>query len=159
LIEEGKEKKKACVMRGYHGIRVRRREQRVQRRKGTCDVLPFKVTIFVGRTNLIAIHSQRYKKPENSSFSDRRTSESPHHVHVRHEQLQGRAYPNGDLQPKIHEPLGWSNWMVLEQLDSRVEWVFFFNACTSMKAIWDGGILGRKNALNGHVQFWEEKMH
>jgi hypothetical protein len=47
--------------------------------------------------------------------------------------------------------------MVLEQLDSRVEWVFFFlffffNAYTSMKAVWDGGILGRKNALNGHVQ-------
>jgi hypothetical protein len=29
---------------------------------------------------------------------------------------------------------------------------FFFNACTSMKAVWDRGILGRKNALNGHVQ-------
>jgi hypothetical protein len=61
-----------------------------------------------------------------------------------------------DLQPKIHEPLGRSNWTVLEQLDSQVEWVFsfpfFFNACTSMKAVWDRGILGRKNALNSHVQ-------
>jgi hypothetical protein len=66
LIEEGKEEKKACVMRGYHGIRVRRREQRVQRMKGTCDVLPFKVTIIVGRTNLIAIHSPFIHKDTTS---------------------------------------------------------------------------------------------
>jgi hypothetical protein len=136
--------------------------QRVQRRKGTCDVLPFKVTVFVGRTNLISIHSPFIHKDKTSqripllaivALVSHRAVFACGTSNFGDEPIPMEIY---DLQPKIREPLGRSNWMVLEQLDSRVEWVFFsfffLNACTCMKAVWDEGILGRKNALNGHVQ-------
>lgn len=94
-------------------------------------MLPFKVTVFVGRTNLIAIHSPFIQK----DTTNRRIPLLAIVALVSHRAMFACSTSNFgdepipmeiyDLRPKIHEPLCWSNWTVLERLDSRVEWIFF----------------------------------
>jgi len=128
--------------------------------KGTCDVLPFNVTVFVGRTNLIAIHSPFIHKDTTSwripllaivALVSHRAMFTCGTSNFGDEPIPLEIY---DLRSMNHlvgaTGWCWSNWIV--GLNGFFFSFFFFNACTSMKAVWDGGILGRKNVLNGHMQ-------